>query len=39
MREQGGNVEVVTVGDFDHAAVVFHAVPLVQEWFGQVGKT
>ena len=35
MREQGGNVEVVPVGDIDHATVVYHAVPLVQEWFAQ----
>jgi pimeloyl-ACP methyl ester carboxylesterase len=39
MREQGGNVEVVPVGDFDHSTVVYHAVPLVQEWFGRVSKT
>lgn len=36
LREHGGNVEVVAVGDFDHASVVFHAVPMVQEWFAQV---
>jgi hypothetical protein len=35
MHEQGGNVEVVPVGNFDHATVVYHAVPLVQEWFAQ----
>jgi len=39
IRERGGNVEVVPVGHFDHASVVYHAVPLVQEWFGRVGKT
>lgn len=39
MREKGGNVEVVPVGDFDHASVVYHAIPLVQEWFGQVSGT
>jgi hypothetical protein len=27
---------VIAVGDFDHASVVFHAVPMVQEWFAQV---
>ena len=37
--ERGGNVEVVPVGHFDHASVVYHAVPLVQEWFDRVGKT
>ena len=36
IRERGGNVEVVPVGDFDHASVVYHAVPLVQEWFARV---
>ena len=36
LREHGGNVEVIAVGDFDHASVVFHAVPMVQEWFAQV---
>ena len=36
MRGHGGNVEVIAVGDFDHASVVFHAIPLVQEWFAHV---
>ena len=39
MHEQGGNVEVVPVGDFDHSTVVYHAVPLVQEWFAQFTST
>jgi pimeloyl-ACP methyl ester carboxylesterase len=39
MREQGGNVEAVPVGDFEHTSVVYHAVPLVQEWFGRVSRT
>jgi hypothetical protein len=33
MSQRGGNVEAVAVGEFDHASVVYHAVPLVQEWF------
>ena len=33
MRRRGGKVEVVAVGEFDHGSVVYHAVPLVQEWF------
>ncbi len=36
MRQRGGNVEAVAVGEFDHASVVYHAVPLVQEWFSRV---
>ena len=36
LRERGGNVQVVAVGEFDHASVVYHAVPLVQEWFSCV---
>jgi hypothetical protein len=36
MRQRGGNVEAVAVGEFDHASVVYHAVPLVQEWFASV---
>jgi prolyl-tRNA editing enzyme YbaK/EbsC (Cys-tRNA(Pro) deacylase) len=28
--------DIVRVGDFDHATVVYHAVPLVQEWFGRL---
>jgi len=36
MRQRGGNVEAVAVGEFDHASVVYHAVPLVQEWFLRV---
>lgn len=36
LRNHGGNVESISVGEFDHASVVFHAVPLVQEWFAQV---
>jgi len=36
IRERGGNVEVVPVGQFDHASVVYYAVPLVQEWFARV---
>ena len=39
IRDRGGNVEVVSVGQFDHASVVYHAVPLVQEWFDRVRKT
>ena len=39
MHEQGGNVELVPVGDFDHSTVVYHAVPLVQEWFAQFTST
>ena len=27
---------LVSIGDFDHATVVYHAVPLVQEWFGRL---
>lgn len=38
LRERGGNVEVIAVGEFDHASVVFHAVPLLQEWFAQVAN-
>jgi hypothetical protein len=38
LRERGGNVEAIAVGDFDHASVVFHAVPLLQEWFAQVAN-
>lgn len=33
MRSRGGDVELVVVGDFDHATVIFEAVPLVQQWF------
>lgn len=36
LKEHGGNVELIAVGDLDHASVVFHAVPMVQEWFAQV---
>jgi len=36
MRQRGGNVEAVAVGEFDHASVVYHAVPLVQEWFAGI---
>ncbi len=39
MRELGGKVEVVPAGDFEHTSVVYHAVPLVQEWFGRVSRT
>lgn len=38
LKAHGGNVEVVAVGDFDHASVVFHAIPLVQEWFAQLAN-
>ncbi len=36
MSQRGGNVEAVAVGEFDHASVVYHAVPLVQEWFAGI---
>ena len=36
MGRRGGNVEAVAVGEFDHASVVYHAVPLVQEWFSRI---
>lgn len=36
MRRRGGNVETVAVGEFDHGSVVYHAVPLVQEWFSRI---
>jgi pimeloyl-ACP methyl ester carboxylesterase len=38
MRQRGGNVELVAVGDFDHESVVYHAVPLVQKWFSGVAS-
>ena len=38
MSRRGGNVELVAVGDFDHGSVVYHAVPLVQEWFSRTSS-
>jgi hypothetical protein len=38
MRQRGGNVELVAVGDFDHESVVYHAVPLVQKWFSRISS-
>jgi hypothetical protein len=34
--KRGADVELVSVGEYDHEGSIFHAVPLVRRWFDEV---
>ena len=36
MRARGGNVEAISVGDYDHNGAIFHAFARVRAWFDEL---